>query len=204
MWVRGFCWGDANFARRNAVGRQPCSLERIDYIRMGDRIDKDIAPRTSSMGKYSGIVTMLENDIFEQWLAAEAERVLTKLKNSEIITHDDKLIIVLKGQTNHFQHLDVELRQEMVALRQDMDRRFEQVQERFERMDKRFEEFDKRFERVDKRFEQVDKRFEQVDRRFEAMTDEIKRLYRAINAQTWKIISAVGLIVLLGKLIENF
>nr|VFK63925.1 MAG: hypothetical protein BECKUNK1418G_GA0071005_103929 [Candidatus Kentron sp. UNK]VFK70756.1 MAG: hypothetical protein BECKUNK1418H_GA0071006_103729 [Candidatus Kentron sp. UNK] len=156
------------------------------------------------MGKYSGIVTMLENDIFEQWLAAEAERVLTKLKNSEIITHDDKLIIVLKGQTNHFQHLDVELRQEMVALRQDMDRRFEQVQERFERMDKRFEEFDKRFERVDKRFEQVDKRFEQVDRRFEAMTDEIKRLYRAINAQTWKIISAVGLIVLLGKLIENF
>nr|VFK15873.1 MAG: hypothetical protein BECKLPF1236B_GA0070989_10852 [Candidatus Kentron sp. LPFa] len=67
---------------------------------------------------------MLENDIFEQWLAAEAERVLAKLKNSEIITHDDKLIIVLKGQTNHFQHLDVELRQEMVALRRDMDRRW--------------------------------------------------------------------------------
>nr|VFK23006.1 MAG: hypothetical protein BECKLPF1236A_GA0070988_103653 [Candidatus Kentron sp. LPFa]VFK35569.1 MAG: hypothetical protein BECKLPF1236C_GA0070990_103933 [Candidatus Kentron sp. LPFa] len=133
---------------------------------------------------------MLENDIFEQWLAAEAERVLAKRKNSEIITHDDKSIIVLKGQTNHFQHLDVELRQEMVALRQDMDRRFEQVQERFEQ--------------VDKRFEQFNKRFEQVDVRFEAMTDEIKRLYRAINAQTWKMISAVGLIVLLGKLIENF
>jgi len=29
-------------------------------------------------------------------------------------------------------------------------------------------------------------------------------LYWAINTQTWKMIGAVGLIVLLGKLIERF
>nr|VFK11401.1 MAG: hypothetical protein BECKLPF1236A_GA0070988_100542 [Candidatus Kentron sp. LPFa]VFK27582.1 MAG: hypothetical protein BECKLPF1236C_GA0070990_100492 [Candidatus Kentron sp. LPFa] len=112
---------------------------------------------------------MLENDIFEEWLQDEAKRVLAKLKDNQILTQDDKLIIVLKGQINHFHHLDVELRGEMRTLRQDMDRCFEQV-----------------------------------DRRFEAVTDEIKQLYRAINAQTWKMIGAVGLIVLLGRLIESF
>nr|VFK20563.1 MAG: hypothetical protein BECKLPF1236B_GA0070989_12161 [Candidatus Kentron sp. LPFa] len=112
---------------------------------------------------------MLENDIFEEWLQDEAKRVLAKLKDNQLLTQDDKLIIVLKGQINHFHHLDVELRGEMRTLRQDMDRRFEQV-----------------------------------DRRFEAVTDEIKQLYRAINAQTWKMIGAVGLIVLLGRLIESF
>ncbi len=138
---------------------------------------------------------MLENDIFNEWLNAEADRVLTKLKGNELLTQDDKLIIVLEGQMNHFQHLDVELRQEMVTLRTDMDRRFEQVY-------KRFEQVDKHFEQVDKRFEQVDKRFEQFDKRFEVITDEIKQLYRTVNAQTWKMIGAVGVIVLLARLIE--
>nr|VFJ92043.1 MAG: hypothetical protein BECKLFY1418A_GA0070994_102017 [Candidatus Kentron sp. LFY] len=131
---------------------------------------------------------MLENDIFNEWLNAEADRVLTKLKGNELLTQDDKLIIVLEGQMNHFQHLDVELRQEMVTLRTDMDRRFEQVY--------------KRFEQVYKHFEQVDKRFEQFDKRFEVITDEIKQLYRTVNAQTWKMIGAVGVIVLLARLIE--
>nr|VFK11402.1 MAG: hypothetical protein BECKLPF1236A_GA0070988_100543 [Candidatus Kentron sp. LPFa]VFK27583.1 MAG: hypothetical protein BECKLPF1236C_GA0070990_100493 [Candidatus Kentron sp. LPFa] len=126
---------------------------------------------------------MLENDIFEEWLQYEAKRVLAKLKDNQLLTQDDKLIIVLKGQMNHFHHLDVELRGEIRTLREDMNTL---------RQD------------MDQRFEQVDRRFEQVDKRFEAVTDEIKQLYRAINAQTWKMIGAVGLIVLLGRLIESF
>nr|VFK35005.1 MAG: hypothetical protein BECKMB1821I_GA0114274_10954 [Candidatus Kentron sp. MB]VFK77152.1 MAG: hypothetical protein BECKMB1821H_GA0114242_11044 [Candidatus Kentron sp. MB] len=117
---------------------------------------------------------MLENDIFGQWLDTEAERVLGKLHSEQSLTLDDKLILILKGQENHFRHLDVELRQEMIALREDMDRRFEQV----------------------------DKRFEKMDKRFEAISNEIKQIYQAINTQTWKMIGAIGLIVLLGKLIE--
>nr|VFJ92258.1 MAG: hypothetical protein BECKH772B_GA0070898_100277 [Candidatus Kentron sp. H]VFK00825.1 MAG: hypothetical protein BECKH772A_GA0070896_102041 [Candidatus Kentron sp. H]VFK04855.1 MAG: hypothetical protein BECKH772C_GA0070978_102151 [Candidatus Kentron sp. H] len=105
---------------------------------------------------------MLENDLFEEWLDAEAKRVLTKLRENAPLTQDDKLVIVLKGQMNHFQHLDVELRQEMTTLRRDMDKRLE------------------------------------------AITDEIRQLYKAINAQTWKMMGAVGLIVLLGRLIEHF
>nr|VFK20569.1 MAG: hypothetical protein BECKLPF1236B_GA0070989_12163 [Candidatus Kentron sp. LPFa] len=119
---------------------------------------------------------MLENDIFEEWLQDEAKRVLAKLKDNQLLTQDDKLVIVLKGQINHFHHLDVELRGEMRTLRQDMNNL-----------------------RQDMNAMRQD-----MDRRFEAVTDEIKQLYRAINAQTWKMIGAVGLIVLLGRLIESF
>nr|VFK40583.1 MAG: hypothetical protein BECKSD772F_GA0070984_10633 [Candidatus Kentron sp. SD]VFK45646.1 MAG: hypothetical protein BECKSD772E_GA0070983_10583 [Candidatus Kentron sp. SD] len=153
---------------------------------------------------------MLENDIFEQWLNTEGDRVLAKLRNSESITQDDKLIILLKGQMNHIQHLDVDLRQGMIALGQDMDRRDVDLRQEMialrQDMDRR--DVDLRQEMItlrqdmDRRFEQVDRRFEQSDRRFESINEEIRQVYRAINAQTWKMIGAVGAIVLLGRLIE--
>jgi uncharacterized protein YhaN len=74
------------------------------------------------------------------------------------------IILVLKAQTNHFAHLDQDLRQELIQLRLDMDKRFE---ENRKEMDKRFEQVDKRFEQVDKRFEQVDKRFDEIIRRMD-------------------------------------
>jgi hypothetical protein len=67
------------------------------------------------------------------------------------------MILMLKAQTNHFAHLDVDLRNEMKMLREDMDKRFEQM----------YTETTKRFEQVDKRFEQVDKRFEQLTSRID-------------------------------------
>ena len=53
------------------------------------------------------------------------------------------ILLVLKAQTKHFEHLDEvlrtempalnkELREEMILLRQDLDKRFEQVDKRFE------------------------------------------------------------------------
>nr|VFK58948.1 MAG: hypothetical protein BECKTUN1418F_GA0071002_11591 [Candidatus Kentron sp. TUN]VFK67546.1 MAG: hypothetical protein BECKTUN1418E_GA0071001_11541 [Candidatus Kentron sp. TUN] len=126
---------------------------------------------------------MLENDIFEQWLDDEAQRVLARLKANQPLNQDDKLVIVLKGQMNHFHHLDVDLREEIAESRIDMD---------------------KRFEAMDKRFEAIDQRFEIIDQRFETITMEIKHLYQAINTQTWKMIGAIGLIAVLLKLIDQF
>ncbi|VFM98158.1 MAG: hypothetical protein BECKG1743D_GA0114223_102497 [Candidatus Kentron sp. G] len=170
---------------------------------------------------------MLENDIFEQWLGDEAARVLAKLKNDEPLTQDDKLIIVLKGQMNHFYHLDVELRQEMLALREDMKQRDVDLRQDMKQRDVDLrqdmkqrnvdlrQDMDRR--NVDLRQEMLTLR-QDMDRRFEVITgeikqihteirqinDEIKQMYRTINAQTWKIVSLVGLFVLLGKVIENF
>ncbi len=54
---------------------------------------------------------MFESNIFDEYLAEESRRVLDKLrKGEEPLSQDDKLIMILKSQTNHFHHLDVELR----------------------------------------------------------------------------------------------
>jgi uncharacterized protein (DUF3084 family) len=126
---------------------------------------------------------MFQDDIFEEWLDKEAKQALDKFKNNETITIEDKMILTLKAQTNHFYHLDKEIREDIQGLRSDTNKRFEQV---------------------DKRLEQIDKRFEQVDKRFEVMQIELQKVYQAINSQTWKMIGSVGLIVILGKLIDDF
>lgn len=51
------------------------------------------------------------------------------------------MILMLKAQTNHFAHLDIDLRSEMKALRDDMDKRFEQVNKRFDQLTSRMDHF---------------------------------------------------------------
>ena len=101
-----------------------------------------------------------EDSVFEEWLNQRASEVFGKMGTGEPILPEDMNILVLKGQTNHFVHLDRELRGEMKALREDMDKRFEAVNKRFEAVDRRFEEMRKD---MDKRFaemrEDMDKRF---------------------------------------------
>ena len=110
---------------------------------------------------------MFDDKFFDDWLDSQAQKVMEKVANGESIAPEQMMILMLKAQTNHFAHLDVDLRNEMVLLREDMDKRFEQMQV----------ETAKRFEQVDKRFEQMQvetvKRFEQVDKRFEQLTSRI-------------------------------
>nr|VFK22271.1 MAG: hypothetical protein BECKMB1821G_GA0114241_1001119 [Candidatus Kentron sp. MB]VFK32661.1 MAG: hypothetical protein BECKMB1821I_GA0114274_103539 [Candidatus Kentron sp. MB]VFK76019.1 MAG: hypothetical protein BECKMB1821H_GA0114242_103838 [Candidatus Kentron sp. MB] len=103
---------------------------------------------------------MFDNDIFEKWLGAKSQEIVEKMGRGEPLLTEEMMVLVLKAQSNHFYHLDKDLRNEMKMLREDMGKRFESV-------DKRFENVDKRFESVDKRFESMDKRFEQVIRRID-------------------------------------
>jgi len=104
---------------------------------------------------------MFDNDIFEQWLDKKAQEIVEKMGANESLTSEEMIVLVLKAQSNHFAHLDKDMRTDMRELREDMDKRFEQVE--------------RRFEQVDKRFEQVDKRFEQVDAHFGALTRRMDR-----------------------------
>ena len=97
---------------------------------------------------------MFDDDLFDAWLDKKSKDIFVQLGDDKTPSGEEMIILVLKAQTNHFAHLDRDLREEMLELRKDMDRRFEQV---------------------DKRFEQVDKRFEQVDKRFEALATRIDR-----------------------------
>ncbi len=120
---------------------------------------------------------MFDDKFFEEWLDSQAQKVMEQVAGGQSVSSDQMMILMLKAQTNHFAHLDIDLRNEMKLLREDMDKRFEQVVIRFEQVEhqfeKRFEQVEKRFEQVDKRFEQVDKRFDQVDKRFEQIVSRI-------------------------------
>ena len=111
---------------------------------------------------------MFDDKFFEDWLNTQAQKVMEKVASGEGIAPEQMMILMLKAQTNHFAHLDVDLRNEMILLREDMDKRFEQVDKRFEQAQV---ETAKRFEQVDKRFEQAQvetaKRFEQLTSRID-------------------------------------
>nr|VFK33754.1 MAG: hypothetical protein BECKMB1821G_GA0114241_11821 [Candidatus Kentron sp. MB] len=118
---------------------------------------------------------MFDNDIFEKWLDTKSQEIVEKMGQGEQLRTEEMMVLVLKAQSNHFHHLDLDLRNEMTALRGDFQGEMKTLRGNFqdemktlrEDMNKRFENVDKRFESVDKRFESVDKRFEQVIRRID-------------------------------------
>lgn len=95
---------------------------------------------------------MFENDLFENWLDTKSKELVTKIGNQEKLSSDEMIILVLKAQSNHFYHLDQDMRKDMKELRDDFQSETKKLRE----------DMDKRFEQVDKRFEQVDKRFDTV------------------------------------------
>ena len=100
---------------------------------------------------------MFENNVFDRWLDAKAESIIAAIGEGKAISSEEMMVLVLKAQTNHFNHLDVELRQEMKDLNVDLRQEMKDLRE----------DMDKRFEQVDKRFEQVDKRFDTLVRRMD-------------------------------------
>ena len=90
---------------------------------------------------------MFDNSIFESWLDEKSRELVSKIANQEPLTSEEMIILVLKAQSNHFHHLDEDLRKEMRELRDDMDKRFEQVDKRFEQVDKRFDAMISRMDR---------------------------------------------------------
>jgi glucosamine 6-phosphate synthetase-like amidotransferase/phosphosugar isomerase protein len=96
---------------------------------------------------------MFDNDFFDKWLDKKSNELIDKISEGKTVTSEEMIILVLKAQSNHFHHLDKEIREEITILREDMDRRFEQVDKRFEQVDKRFEQVDKRFEDLVKRLD---------------------------------------------------
>ena len=89
---------------------------------------------------------MFDDKFFDEWLDAQAQQVMEQVAGGQSISSDQMMILMLKAQTNHFAHLDVDLRSEMRALREDMDKRFEQVERRFEQFDKRFDQLTSRMD----------------------------------------------------------
>lgn len=128
---------------------------------------------TNKMGE-----TMFDGKFFDDWLDRQAQKVMEKVASGEGIAPEQMMILMLKAQTNHFAHLDVDLRSDMQNLDSRLSSEMQKMNERLSgEMRELREDMDKRFEQVDKRFEQMHtetaKRFEQVDKRFEQLTSRI-------------------------------
>ena len=99
---------------------------------------------------------MFDDKFFEQWLDNQAQKVMELVVNGQSISPEQMMVLVLKAQTNHFAHLDIELREDIQALD---NRLSKEMQSMNERLGKEMQELRKD---MDKRFEQVDKRFEML------------------------------------------
>jgi hypothetical protein len=84
---------------------------------------------------------MFDDKLFDEWLDSQSKLIFTRLTAGESLRPEETIILVLKAQTNHFAHLDQDLRQEMIQLRVDMDKRFEQVDKRFDEIVRRMDRF---------------------------------------------------------------
>lgn len=84
---------------------------------------------------------MFEDNIFETWLDEKSKELVRKIGNQEKLSSEEMIILVLKAQSNHFYHLDQDMRQDMRELREDMDKRFEQVDKRFDAVIARMDRF---------------------------------------------------------------
>jgi len=114
---------------------------------------------------------MYKDDVFDIWLHDEATKIL------------DKFILALQAQTNHFYHLDQEIRNDIKELR---------IEE------------GKKWDAQDKQWEAQDKKWDANQQELKEIRLEISKLYESINSQTWKMIGSIGLIVILGKLIDDY
>ena len=51
---------------------------------------------------------MFDDQLFEDWLDKKTQAIFLKL-GDEAISSDEMILLVLKAQTNHFEHLDKDL-----------------------------------------------------------------------------------------------
>ena len=84
---------------------------------------------------------MFDDDFFIKWLNEEANKSMLKLNKQQQLSSNEMMVLMLKAQTNHIDHLETDLRGELVTLRKDMDKRFEQVDKRLEHLTLRIDNF---------------------------------------------------------------
>lgn len=65
---------------------------------------------------------VFDNLVFDSWLTKKSDEILSKVDKEKIST-EEILVLILKAQTNHFHHTDIEFRQE-----------FNKIDERFDKM----------------------------------------------------------------------
>ena len=139
---------------------------------------------------------MFDDKFFEQWLDSQAQKIMELVGSGQSISPEQMMVLVLKAQTNHFMHLDIELREDIQALDKRLSQEMQSMNERLS------QEMQSMNERLNKEMQELrkdmDKRFEQVDKRFEMLTARIDHFMIWSFATT---VTMSGLVVAAIKLL---
>ena len=130
---------------------------------------------------------MFNSDMFDKWLDKKSGEIVEKLGDGKEIKSEEMIILVLKAQTNHFQHLDSDLKEEISLIH----KKLEQTDRKLDNFDKKLEQTDKKIEQTNKKLElmqqDMDKRFtimqEDMDKRFAIMKEDMDRRFEENNKQ---------------------
>jgi hypothetical protein len=95
---------------------------------------------------------MFQDNIFDKWLDTKTQEIIKNMGDGKPLSSEEMMVLVLKAQTNHFNHLDIELRDDMRTLREDLTNDMKTLRQD---MDKRFEQVDKRFESLVTRMDRL-------------------------------------------------
>ena len=94
---------------------------------------------------------VFNNEIFDSWLTKKSDQILSKV-DRETISTEEMIILVLKAQTNHFDHMD-----------QDMKKGISDLGSRMDHLENRIDRVENRLDRIEIRVDSLDKK---IDNRF--------------------------------------
>ena len=94
---------------------------------------------------------VFNNEIFDSWLTKKSDQILSKV-DRETISTKEMIILVLKAQTNHFDHMD-----------QDMKKGISDLGSRMDHLENRIDRVENRLDRIEIRVDSLDKK---IDNRF--------------------------------------
>ena len=113
---------------------------------------------------------MFNNQIFENWLDKKSDEILSKVDREKIST-EEMIILILKAQTNHFDHMDEEIKSDLQTVDQKingLDKSIDSLDKRIDGLDKRIDGLDKRIDGFDKRIDGLDKRINGLDKKMDS------------------------------------
>lgn len=76
---------------------------------------------------------VFDDILFDSWLTKKSDEILSKV-DCEKISTEEMLVLILKAQTNHFHHMDVEFRQEFKKIDERFDKISSNVDNRFDKV----------------------------------------------------------------------
>ncbi|MGZ3787662.1 MAG: hypothetical protein ACXVLQ_04025 [Bacteriovorax sp.] len=127
---------------------------------------------------------MFNNQLFDSWLNKKSDEILSKV-DRETISTEEMIILVLKAQTNHFYHTDIDLKKGMSDIDHRMEKGFLHFDSKLEKsisdlenkMEKGLADLDNKMEKglaaLDKKIENSDIRITSLERRIDSLDQKI-------------------------------